>query len=122
MTILAVHHINIATTRLEETRAFYVDVLGLVEGDRPPFPSAGYWLYADGVPVVHMQQSPTPVGGSDVSALNHAAFAVADFDALLARLNRAGVAHQVFTVPGTTIRQAFFHDPNGARLELNEVA
>lgn len=121
MPIVAVHHINVATTRLEETRAFFVDVLGLVEGPRPAFASAGYWLYAQGVPVVHMQQAPSPVGPSSLSALNHAAFQVTDFDAAVAGLAKHGVAYDLATVPGTALRQAFFLDPNGVRLEFNEV-
>lgn len=122
MTIRNVDHINIATTRLEETRRFYVDVLGLEEGPRPPFEVEGHWLYAGDLPVVHMQRSPAPVGPSAGSALNHAAFGASDFDGLLARLARHGVDYRLTTVPGTDARQAFFQDPNGARLELNEQA
>lgn len=122
MTIRAVDHINIATTRLEESRAFYVEVLGLTEGARPPFAVAGHWLYAGDRPVVHMQQAPSAVGPSHLSALNHAAFRVADLDALLARLKVHGVAYEVFNVPGGEVRQAFCQDPNGVRLELSETA
>lgn len=120
MTIRAIDHINIATTRLQETRDFYVDVLGLTEGDRPPFDFPGHWLYAEGFPIVHMQLSPRDVEPSKVSGLNHAAFQVADLDAVIGRLKAAGVGYDVFNVPGTAIRQAFFLDPNGVRLELNE--
>ena len=122
MTIRAVDHINIATTRLEQTRAFYVDVLGLTEGARPPFAVAGHWLYAGDRPVVHMQKAASAVGPSHLSALNHAAFRVTDLGALLQRLDDHGVAYEVFTVPGTEVRQAFFQDPNGVRLEFNETA
>jgi len=120
MTIRAIDHINIATTKLAETRAFYIDVLGLTEGDRPPFDFEGHWLYAGGFPIVHMQLSPREVTSSTLSGLNHAAFQVADFDALIGRLEAAGVRYTQVLVPGTTIRQAFFFDPNGVRLELNE--
>ena len=120
MTIRGVDHINIATTKLQETRDFYVEVLGLSEGDRPPFPFPGYWLYADGFPIVHMQLASREVTSTLDSALNHAAFQVADFDALIARLTKAGVAYDQVLVPGTSVRQAFFLDPNGVRLELNE--
>jgi catechol 2,3-dioxygenase-like lactoylglutathione lyase family enzyme len=119
MTIRTIDHINIATERLEETRAFFVDVLGLVEGYRPEFDFPGYWLYAGDRAIVHMQQSRGAVGPSAASALNHFAFDVADFDAMVARLEQHGVAYRAVTVPGTAIRQAFLQDPNGVRLELN---
>jgi catechol 2,3-dioxygenase-like lactoylglutathione lyase family enzyme len=70
--------------------------------------------------VVHIQQAIGPVGPSGASALNHAAFEVADFDAQLARLEAHGVAYDLTCVPGTTLRQAFFLDPNGVRLEFGE--
>ena len=120
MTIRAIDHINIATTKLQETRDFYVEVLGLTEGDRPPFDFPGHWLYADGFPIVHMQLSSRDVEPSNRSGLNHAAFQVADLDAVVERLKAAGVRCDVFSVPGTNFRQAFFQDPNGVRLELNE--
>ena len=117
--IRGVDHINIATRKLAETRAFYVDALGLHEGPRPPFASPGYWLYAGDRPVVHMQEAAGPVLASDASALNHAAFLVDDMDAALARLGQQGVPYELTTIPGTMARQAFFRDPNGVRLELN---
>lgn len=119
MTIRQVDHINVVTERLEETRAFYVEALGLTVGWRPPFQVEGYWLYAGRHPVVHIQQATVPVGGSAACALNHAAFTVEDLDALLARLEARGVPFTVRNVPGTRDRQAFFEDPNGVRLEFN---
>lgn len=120
MTIRLVDHINVVSERLEATRAFYVDVLGLAEGPRPPFASDGYWLYAGPRPVVHIQQATGPVGPSSACALNHAAFEVADFDGQIARLDAHGVAYDLTTVPGSGQRQAFFLDPNGVRLEFGE--
>jgi catechol 2,3-dioxygenase-like lactoylglutathione lyase family enzyme len=119
MSIRLVHHLNVATQKLEETRQFYVQVLGLREGWRPPFSFAGYWFYAGDVPIVHIQQAKGPVTSSQVSALNHVAFQVDDLDGLLARLTAHGVDYKEFPVPGSPIRQAFFEDPNGVRLEFN---
>jgi catechol 2,3-dioxygenase-like lactoylglutathione lyase family enzyme len=58
MTISMIDHVNIVTERLEETRAFFVDVLGLTVGPRPPFAVEGYWLYVGAKPIVHMQRAP----------------------------------------------------------------
>lgn len=119
MSIRGVDHINIATEILEETRSFYVDILGLEQGWRPDFTFQGYWLYAEGRPIVHLQQSPKPVESSTVSALNHFAFAVTELDQILAALDERGIAYTAIDVPGTNIRQAFLMDPNGVRVELN---
>ena len=120
MSIRLVDHINIATRRLEETRRFFVDGLGLTEGWRPPAIAVeGYWLYAGDRPIVHLQTTEQEVLPSTASALNHFAFDVDDIDALAERLERQGISVRVVAVPGTQIRQVFLQDPNGVRLELN---
>lgn len=120
MSIRIVDHVNIVSERLEETRRFFSQILGLEPGPRPAFAVTGYWLYAGTRAIVHIQVAKGPVGPSNDSALNHFAFEVSDFDAVLSRLIRHAVPHQVFTVPGTTVRQAFFLDPNGVRIEITE--
>jgi catechol 2,3-dioxygenase-like lactoylglutathione lyase family enzyme len=120
MSIRIIDHVNIVSERLEETRRFFNQILGLEPGPRPAFAVTGYWLYAGLRAVVHIQAAKGPVGPSVDSALNHFAFEVSDFDAVIARLARHAVAHQVFTVPGTSVRQAFFLDPNGVRIEITE--
>ena len=56
MPVHAVHHFNIRAPQAEliVLRDFYSDVVGLSLGPRPPFRSAGFWLYADGVPILHL--------------------------------------------------------------------
>ncbi|RAK52867.1 VOC family protein [Phenylobacterium deserti] len=119
MTIRTVDHVNIATQDLTATRDFFVDVLGMAEGPRPPFDFRGYWLYADGRPIVHVQEAPAPVGPSTKSALNHVAFEIADYDAMIDRLETAGLTYVAKAVPGSDARQIFLFDPNGVRVELN---
>jgi catechol 2,3-dioxygenase-like lactoylglutathione lyase family enzyme len=119
MTVSAIHHVNVAANDLEVTRRFYVDAIGLEEGPRPPFAVAGYWLYAEARPIVHIQQAAITVTESATSALNHFAFYVPDLDAALARLDRHGIDYKVTGIPGATARQAFLLDPDGVRIELN---
>ena len=56
MALESLDHCAIRTTRLEETRRFYVEALGLEVGPRPPLSLPGYWLYAGGRPIVHLMQ------------------------------------------------------------------
>ncbi len=110
-------HVNVCTKDLPATRAFYVDLLGLTEGPRPNFGIDGLWLYAGDRPIVHIvleTEARTPRGGID-----HFAFAVADFDAALARMTAAGVRYAAMDIPDGFGRQAFITDPNGVTVELN---
>jgi glyoxylase I family protein len=41
--ITGLHHVSLAVTNLERSKAFYREVLGLREIERPPFEFAGAW-------------------------------------------------------------------------------
>ena len=45
MPIRKLAHFSIRTSRLEESKRFYVDILGLRVGYRPPLDFPGVWLY-----------------------------------------------------------------------------
>jgi len=96
-------HATIVTADLDATRRFFVDVVGLEEGTRPPFGVGGYWLYADGHPVIHLVDSTLPGHSGRVTPrIDHIAFRLDDdtqWQALLARLEKAGVAYQSADVP-----------------------
>ncbi len=117
--IRRIDHINIATEKLDETRDFFINVLGFEVGPRADVPFPGYWLYAGGRAIVHLQLAKGPVTASSVSALNHAAFEVDDLDAIAARLDRLGIEYRRIDMAGSPVRQLFLQDPNGVAVELN---
>ncbi len=119
MAIRGIDHINIGTDRLDDTRAFFIDVLGLTEGWRPNFPFGGAWLYAGDGAVVHLVELARPKGPSRDAALDHFAFRIDDYDGVLERLKTAGVAYQAVDIPNTPIRQINIRDLNGVNIELN---
>jgi len=126
MTISCLHHINIQTSKLEETRDFYERVLGLYVGARPDFGQMGYWLFAPGTdhPIVHL--SLCKDGGPDQTVdkgnrLDHVAFFGHDLEKTLAGLDELGVAYDVHPdrlyLDGKMV-QVFLKDPNGINVEL----
>ena len=44
MSVGVLDHYNVSTRKLDETVRFYQDVLGFVNGPRPPFDFPGAWL------------------------------------------------------------------------------
>jgi glyoxylase I family protein len=120
MTIANLDHVNINAPRtvIEECRTFYVEVLGMYEGERPPFRSEGYWLYAGGQPLVHLTVAAMRPIVSSGRTPDHVAFACEDFDATVATLRAKGVTFRVTEVPLTGQRQVFLQDPAGVGIEL----
>src|SRR6202007_3128839 len=108
-------HVNIVTPKLKETRDFFVEVLGLTEGDRPAVGFDGYWLYAGDKAVMHLQSMDfSPDGRGPSGPLDHAAFDVGDLKIARERLSQHGIKFAEVTVrPGWG--QLFLKDPNGVR-------
>jgi catechol 2,3-dioxygenase-like lactoylglutathione lyase family enzyme len=119
MHIERLDHVNIQTHDLEATRAFYVDVLGLRVGERPPFGFAGLWLYDDAVPVIHVSlrdASDPPFSGS--GAVDHVAFRAAGLASMRERVRRFEIPARECLVPRNGDLQIFVTDPNGVKIEL----
>ena len=117
--ILRMDHFTIVTNQLEATRDFYVEVLGLVDGPRPPFPGPGFWLYARQQPVLHVvgvSQMPEPRRG----VLDHMAFHAQGLQKMWTHLDEHGVRFKVIRAPGADRTwQLFMQDPNGVEVELD---
>lgn len=125
-----IEHFLVLSDDMDGTRDFYVRVLGLAVGERPPLPFPGYWLYLGGLPAVHVADraayeahAETAGTGSSASAgstgaIDHIAFSATGYNELKERLAENGVHAVENEVPGV-MRQLFLEDPNGVRLELN---
>lgn len=120
MPIDGFQHVNIRAADLERARDFYARALGLRVGDRPPFASAGYWLYLGDRPVVHLvQRGPDETGEPGAGRLDHVAFHGVDLDGTRRALHAAGIPFREAVVPRDQTVQIFLFDPDGIKLELN---
>lgn len=135
---ISLNHFSIRTTDLAATRAFYVDLLGLVEGPRPDFPFPGHWLYQGptdsyanaavhviGIDPADPSGLQNYLGERDAArlsgsgAVDHVAFFATGLPDMLARLRAHGIAPRERTVPGVGLHQLFLDDPSGVVVELN---
>jgi catechol 2,3-dioxygenase-like lactoylglutathione lyase family enzyme len=126
MPLHGLDHALVLTDDLEATRRFYCDALGFEAGERPTLPFPGYWLYLDGVPCLHVAERAAYEAQLDRMGLarangpvDHVAFDAGDLEAVLARLDAAGVRSVSNDVPTAGMRQLFLDDPNGVRIEVN---
>jgi catechol 2,3-dioxygenase-like lactoylglutathione lyase family enzyme len=96
-------HATIVTADLDAAHRFFVDVVGLVDGARPPFGVRGYWLYAAGRPVVHLVDATVPAyAGRAAPRIDHIAFRIES-----AVEWQADVGYQLAEVPLSAERQLF---------------
>jgi catechol 2,3-dioxygenase-like lactoylglutathione lyase family enzyme len=129
MPLGTLQHFTIEPSDLERTKAFYVDVLGLDVGERPPLDFPGYWLYSGGVATVHLMGTRQPREGivvrgtetkyEDTGRLDHIAFAASGVDEVRNRLKAKNVSFREQIVPRTGDTQIFLYDPDGVGVELN---
>ncbi|CAB3759189.1 diguanylate cyclase [Burkholderia sp. MSh2] len=123
MPVTGFNHYNLRADRstLDALRDFYVDIVGLRQGFRPPVKSFGYWLYAGTQAVLHLSETrPDESRPSHVTnTFDHVAFSCTDADAMARHLTGANVAFTRKHVALTGQVQIFFSDPVGHRVELN---
>jgi catechol 2,3-dioxygenase-like lactoylglutathione lyase family enzyme len=117
MAIQGMNHFNVLTDDVEATRRFYVDVIGLAEGERPPLSFDGAWLYAGGRAILHV--SAAKLGAERKGVIDHMAFSATDLKGTVEKLKRLGVEHVVRQQVGSRIWQVFCNDPMGAKVELD---
>jgi catechol 2,3-dioxygenase-like lactoylglutathione lyase family enzyme len=115
-------HVNIRTTRLEETLAFYETLLGFRRGIAAtnPDPSLNVWLHdGDGRASIHVNRAlPGEPARDGKSALDHIAFNCTDMAAFEARLTAMGVAYRIAPTRVPAMVQLVLTDPNGIKVEL----
>jgi catechol 2,3-dioxygenase-like lactoylglutathione lyase family enzyme len=116
-------HVNIRTAQPEATRDFFVEVVGLRDGERPPFNFNGYWLYAGDQAVVHITDARDEgahgiATGRGGAAVDHVSFRMTGYAALRELLARRGIRYESRIVPRNGDVQVFVDDPNGVCVEL----
>lgn len=120
MSVLRLAHYNLRAPRplLEQLRNFYVQVIGLHVGERPSFHKSGYWLYANGIPVLHLVESDAAGTPDAHSSFSHAAFECSDLEQTEQLLTRQGVPFRRTQAPESGEPQLFLTDPAGNGVEL----
>jgi catechol 2,3-dioxygenase-like lactoylglutathione lyase family enzyme len=113
-------HVNIRTANVEEMRRWYVDMLGMTDGWRPPFPFPGAWLYVGEQAFVHLigideEAEVDP----DNLKLEHFAFAAKGIDSFATRLDAAGQSYDKRVVPGSGVIQMNVWDPDGNHIHID---
>jgi len=119
-------HIALLVRDLDESVAFLTGVLGLVEIANPMGGTTIRWIEIGDGRRFHVQAG--DISRVHVEKQTHFALSTGDFDAVLARLVRQGVAYaDMKGTPGAInirpdgMRAVFLRDPNGYWFEINDL-
>lgn len=121
-------HTSITVRRMDESLAFYTDVLGLEFERRRAIPENHAEIAFVRDPASGARIELTHWDGKESfeagEQLDHLAFEVPDLDGFLARVRAKGVrvAKEPYRLSGGTSRIAFLLDPNDVWIELIEPA
>ena len=117
-TIQRLDHVNVRTANLAEMVAWYGDILDMHPGPRPPFSMEGAWLYANGLPYVHLVEVSAEQKSIE-PRIEHFAFAATGLPEFLAKLEKRGIAHSVDPVPDTPLVQVNIADADGNHIHVD---
>ncbi|SFM75486.1 VOC family protein [Nitrosomonas communis] len=121
MAIEGMNHFTVLTSDLEKCKAFYIGVLGLTEGYRPPFPFSGAWLYSGDQAILHIIAG-RPLPAESQGVIDHMAFTASNLQLVVDKLNFHNIAFKLHRLIEQQTWQLFCHDPDGAKVELDFAA
>ena len=120
--ICGINHYNLRATPeiIENLKKFYIEIVGLKLGHRPPFNNGGYWLYANDKDVLHLSFSKNDITNElhVSSTFDHMAFTAENEMDHINVLKENNIDFIIREVPEIGTRQIFFKDPAGNGIEL----
>ena len=120
--IEGINHYNLRADEetIEVLKDFYIEIVGLNLGHRPPFKNGGYWLYANQKDVLHLSFSKNGIVNelNVNSTFDHMAFTCKDENMYIDLLNKKNIKFSIREIPEIGTRQIFFNDPAGNGIEL----
>ncbi len=120
--ICGINHYNLraAPEIIEKLKNFYIEIVGLKLGHRPPFKNGGYWLYANEKDVLHLSFSKNGIANklNFSSTFDHMAFTAENEMDHIKVLKENNIDFITREVPEIGTRQIFFKDPAGNGIEL----
>ena len=127
MNIKRIHHVAIICSDIEESKRFYVDLLGFTikeEHYREDRDSYKVDLEINGIYQIELfsfKNAPARLSYPEAKGLRHIAFTVPNIETAIKELNNNGIITEPIRIdPYTGKRCTFFPDPDGLPLELYE--
>ena len=120
--IKGINHYNLRSESkmMETLKIFYIEIVGLKLGIRPPFKSNGYWLNAGQKDVLHLSEAKdNEINPPNIkNTFDHMAFTAEGKDKYIEILKKMDIEFNIRVVPEIGTEQIFFKDPAGNGIEL----
>ena len=120
--IKGLNHYNLRSDErtMHILKNFYMNIVGLSLGERPPFKSKGFWLNAEGKDVLHLSSTKNNEKKEHHvnSTFDHLAFSASNIEHYETILNENNISFTFREVPEIGTKQLFFKDPVGNGIEL----
>lgn len=113
---MKLNHVLVRTTDLSAMSRFWIEVIRLEQGHRPPFPFRGAWFYSSGQPLVHVVEDQST--DANAGSIAHVALEGANYNLLIAALKQHGGSYGEKDVPLSGERQVFVSGPDGLMVEM----
>lgn len=126
MNLTTLHHVAIIGSNYEQSKHFYVDLLGfsiISENYRPERDDYKIDLQLDGLELelFIIKNCPKRPSYPEAYGLRHLAFYVNSIDEAVKELNNKGIETEPIRIDSYTGKKmTFFFDPDGLPLELHE--
>ncbi|SFK79841.1 Catechol 2,3-dioxygenase [Paenibacillus sp. 1_12] len=117
-----IHHVSLVVRDLERSKAFYTEILGLKEMDRPPFDFEGAWFaIAGGSQQLHLivHEGQTLRDGNIDSRDGHFALRVSSYEHTRKWLEEKGIHCDLRPHAKAGFPQIYVLDPDCNIIELN---
>jgi len=118
MGLQRLEHVNIRTADVAAMTDWYCSVLGMTDGERPPFGVPGAWLYVGEHPVVHLVGEGTEPEARDPK-IEHFAFSATGLEEMIGFLKERAIPYETVRVPGLGILQINLFDPDGNHIHID---
>ena len=120
MAVTGINHINVRTSDIKSSAAFFEDVLGLRFREIPlPQGRTGCWLYdSNDNPIIHLRLKEAE--GDSTGALDHIALNSTNKTTVIGKLEGRGIYYRLIdNLVSDGLTQLFFTDIHGITWELN---
>ena len=118
MGLQRLEHVNIRTANVAAMADWYCSILGMTNGERPPFDVPGAWLYVGEHPVVHLVGEGAEPEARDPK-IEHFAFSATGLEEMIGRLRDRDIPFDTVRVPGLGILQINLFDPDGNHIHID---